>query len=98
MSAPVPEALAKFTHVTGKKAEYVPMPLETLEKPGNKELQTIKEVFEFTQATGGLYYGVANDVSAAAELKKSAAKTRGDEDGALMTWEKFWEMKCGREA
>ena len=80
--------------VTGKKSRYLPFE-DVKEFPtyGMKALETVRDVFGFCQASGGLYYGTPNDVDTAAELKAAAAKAQGKEgdEAKLMTLKQFFK-------
>jgi hypothetical protein len=79
--------------VTGNKARFVPIEnWKTMETYGDQSFETVKDMFGFCQYSGGLYYGVPNDLSPAAELKAKAAEAKKQSGGAkLMTLEGFWE-------
>ncbi|KAF7549588.1 hypothetical protein G7046_g8289 [Stylonectria norvegica] len=88
-----PEALVSaFEKVTGAKARFVPVEdWKTMETYGDKSIETVKSMFGFCQHSGGLYYGVPNDVAVSGKLKANAAAAKG-EDGdkvALTTLEAF---------
>ncbi|SPO06691.1 uncharacterized protein DNG_09384 [Cephalotrichum gorgonifer] len=83
-----------FQEVTGKKARYVVLEnVDDFPTFGMRALETVREIYQFCQIDGGLYYGVPNDVDTAAELKAAAAKAQGKEgeDAKLMTMKKFFK-------
>lgn len=70
------------------------MPVEdwkTFETYEDRMLETIKYMFGFCQCSGGLYYGVANDVVTAGRLKAKAASAKGESStgAGLMSLERF---------
>ena len=71
------------------------MPIEdwkTLETYGDPGIETVKYMFGFCQYSGGLYYGVPNDLETAGDLKARAAVAKGSAgDGKLMTLGGFWQ-------
>ncbi|KAH7204434.1 hypothetical protein DER44DRAFT_782539 [Fusarium oxysporum] len=85
--------VSEFEKVTGNKARFVPIEnWKTMETYGDQSFETVKDMFGFCQYSGGLYYGVPNDLSPAAELKAKAAEAKEQSGGAkLMTLEGFWE-------
>ncbi|KAF4452726.1 NmrA-like family domain-containing protein 1 [Fusarium austroafricanum] len=85
--------VSEFEKVTGKKARFVPIEdWKTMETYGDPSFETVKYMFGFCQHSGGLYYGVPNDLGPAAELKAKAAEAKGDSSaGKLMTLETFWK-------
>ncbi|KAF4341359.1 hypothetical protein FBEOM_4708 [Fusarium beomiforme] len=85
--------VSEFENVTGKKARFVPIEdWKTMETYGDQSFETVKYMFGFCQYSGGLYYGVPNDLGRAAELKAKAAEAKGQSgDTKLMTLAGFWE-------
>ncbi|KAI1013090.1 hypothetical protein LB503_001572 [Fusarium chuoi] len=79
--------------VTGKKARFVPIEdWKTMETYGDQSFETVKYMFGFCQYSGGLYYGLPNDLIPATELKVKAAEAKGQSgDAKLMTLEGFWK-------
>ncbi|KAF4494221.1 hypothetical protein FAGAP_9619 [Fusarium agapanthi] len=77
----------------GNKARFVPIEdWKTMETYGDQSFETVKYMFGFCQHSSGLYYGVPNDLSPAAELKSKAAEAkRQSGDAKLMTLEGFWK-------
>ncbi|KAH7261984.1 hypothetical protein BKA59DRAFT_539634 [Fusarium tricinctum] len=90
-----PEKLVSdFEKVTGKKARFVPIEdWKTMETYGEPGFETVKYMFGFCQYSGGLYYGVPNDLITAGDLKERAANAKGQsgEETKLMTSEGFWK-------
>ncbi|KAG8677413.1 hypothetical protein FPOAC1_003429 [Fusarium poae] len=88
-----PEKLVSgFEKVTGKKARFVPIEdWKSMETYGDTGFETVKYMFGFCQYSGGLYYGVPNDLAPAADLKARAVEAKGAGDGELMTIERFWQ-------
>ncbi|RGP73391.1 family 1 [Fusarium longipes] len=82
-----------FEKVTGKKARFVPMEdWKSMETYGDTGFETVKYMFGFCQYSGGLYYGVPNDLGPASDLKARAAEAKGTAgDEKLMTLERFWQ-------
>ncbi|KAM5352632.1 hypothetical protein ACJ41O_005354 [Fusarium nematophilum] len=81
-----------FEKVSGKKTRFVPVEdWKTMETYGVGAFETVKYMFGFSQHSGGLYYGVPNDVVTAGGLKARAAEAKGQsgDDAKLMTLEKF---------
>ncbi|KAH7148454.1 hypothetical protein EDB81DRAFT_463608 [Dactylonectria macrodidyma] len=67
-----------FQKATGQKARFVPIEdWKTMETYGVGAFETVKNMFGFCQHSGGLYYGVPNDVVTAGELKARAAEAKG---------------------
>jgi hypothetical protein len=63
-----------------------------METYGDTGFETVKYMFGFCQYSGGLYYGVPNDLAPASDLKARAAEAKGAVgDGKLMTLERFWQ-------
>lgn len=62
-----------------------------METYGERPFETVKYMFGFCQHSGGLYYGVPNDLVTAGELKASAAEAKGESGDAdkLTTLERF---------
>lgn len=85
--------------VTGKKSRYVPVlpSWEAFETHGVPELEDVKNMFGFTQLTGGRYFGASRTESAtAAILKKEAAAARGkDGEDARLISVKQWFARVG---
>lgn len=79
----------------GNKARFVPIEdWKTMETYGDQSFETVKYMFGFCQYSGGLYYGVPNDLGPSIELKAKATEAKGQSsDAKLMTLEGFWE-KC----
>ncbi|KAF5971867.1 hypothetical protein FCOIX_9689 [Fusarium coicis] len=77
----------------GNKARFVPIEdWKTMETYGDQSFETVKYMFGFCQYSGGLYYGVPNDLGPATELKAKATEAKGQSsDAKLMTLEGFWE-------
>ncbi|KAF5580813.1 hypothetical protein FPANT_9210 [Fusarium pseudoanthophilum] len=77
----------------GNKARFVPIEdWKSMETYGDQSFETVKYMFGFCQYSGGLYYGVPNDLGPATELKAKAAEAKGQSsDAKLMTLEGFWE-------
>jgi hypothetical protein len=76
--------------VTGKKSRFVPIEdWTTMETHGDRGTDATKRMFGFCQCSGGLYYGVPNDLKIPQELKTSAANAQGNGDGSLMTLERY---------
>lgn len=78
--------------MTGKKARFVPIEdWKTMETYGVEAFETVKYMFGFCQHSGGLYYGIPNDVVTTGELKAKAAKAKGvtGDNAKLMTLERF---------
>ncbi|RFN47255.1 family protein 1 [Fusarium flagelliforme] len=89
-----PEKLvSEFEKVTGKKARFLPIEdWKTMETYGDPGIETVKYMFGFCQHSGGLYYGVPNDLEIAGDLKARAAVAKGlAGDGKLMTLGGFWQ-------
>ncbi|KAH7011457.1 hypothetical protein EDB80DRAFT_891270 [Ilyonectria destructans] len=87
-SSATPEQLVSdFQKVTGKKARFVPIEdWKSMETYGVGAFETVKYMFGFCQHSGGLYYGVPNDVVTAGELKARAAEAKGESgDQAKLT-------------
>ncbi|CAM1500601.1 Fc.00g097630.m01.CDS01 [Cosmosporella sp. VM-42] len=88
-----PETLVSiFEKVTGQKARFVPIEdWKTMETYGEKSFETVKYMFGFCQHSGGLYYGVPNDLVTSGELKAMAAEAKGDsaDKAGLTTLEGF---------
>ncbi|KAF5662224.1 family 1 [Fusarium heterosporum] len=83
-----------FEKVTGEKARFVPIEdWKTMETYGEQSFETVKRMFGFCQYSGGLYYGVPNDLSSARELKARAAEAKGEsrDTSELMSLEGFWK-------
>ena len=71
--------LTVATIVTGQKARFVPIEdWKTMETYGEKSFETVKYMFGFCQHSGGLYYGVPNDLVTSGELKAKAAEAKGE--------------------
>ncbi|KAH7255451.1 uncharacterized protein BKA55DRAFT_688467 [Fusarium redolens] len=85
--------VSEFENVTGKKARFIPIEdWKTMETYGDQSFETVKYMFGFCQHSGGLYYGVPNDLSPAAELKAKAAEAKGQSgDAKLMALGGFWK-------
>ncbi|KAL6922138.1 hypothetical protein ACHAPO_002896 [Fusarium lateritium] len=84
--------VSEFEKVTGKKARFVPIEdWKSMETYGDPGFETVKYMFGFCQHSGGLYYGVPNDLAPAGDLKARAADAKGAGDGKLMTLERFWQ-------
>jgi hypothetical protein len=66
---------------------------KTMETYGEPGFETVKYMFGFCQYSGGLYYGVPNDLITAGDLKERAANAKGQsgEETKLMTSEGFWK-------
>jgi hypothetical protein len=63
--------------------------METYGDPG---IETVKYMFGFCQYSGGLYYGVPNDLETGGDLKARAAVAKGlAGDSELMTLGGFWQ-------
>ncbi|KAF5549227.1 hypothetical protein FNAPI_8047 [Fusarium napiforme] len=77
----------------GNKTRFVPIEdWKAMETYGDQSFETVKYIFGFCQHSGGLYYGVPNDLGPATELKAKAAEAKGQSsDAKLMTLEGFWE-------
>lgn len=62
-----------------------------METYGVEAFETVKYMFGFCQHSGGLYYGVPNDVATTGELKARAAEAKGEsgDNAKLMTLERF---------
>ncbi|KAH7114811.1 hypothetical protein EDB81DRAFT_702350 [Dactylonectria macrodidyma] len=90
-SATAGRLTADFQEVTGKKARFMPVEWMQMETFGVGAFETVKNMFGFCQYSGGLYYGVVNDVVTAGELKAKAAEAKGESgDGAnLMSLKGF---------
>ncbi|KAI8725404.1 NmrA domain-containing protein [Fusarium sp. LHS14.1] len=92
-SSSKPEQLvSEFEKLTGKKARFVPIEdWKTMETYGVEAFETVKYMFGFCQYSGGLYYGVPNDVVTTGELKAKAAEAKGEsgDNAKLMTLERF---------
>jgi hypothetical protein len=60
---------------------------------GLRPMETVRNMFGFCQSSGGMYYGVPNDVVLPAKLKKAVAEAQGKtgEECELMTMEKFFK-------
>ncbi|CAG7556009.1 unnamed protein product [Fusarium equiseti] len=87
--------VSEFEKVTGKKARFLPIEdWKTMETYGDPGIETVKYMFGFCQYSGGLYYGVPNDLETAGDLKARAAVAKGlAGDSKLMTLGGFWQ-KC----
>ncbi|KAM0347765.1 hypothetical protein ACHAPU_004781 [Fusarium lateritium] len=86
--------VSDFEKVTGKKARFVPIEdWKAMETYGEQSFETVKRMFGFCQHSGGLYYGVPNDLSSARDLKARAAEAKGEsgDTGRLMTLKGFWK-------
>lgn len=66
-----------------------------METYGDRGLETVKHMFGFCQHSGGLYYGVPNDTTAAGELKRSAAEAQGKKESELLKLEEFFARFFG---
>ncbi|KAF5019130.1 hypothetical protein F66182_8866 [Fusarium sp. NRRL 66182] len=87
------EFVSDFEKVTGKKARFIPIEdWRTVETYGVEAFETVKYMFGFCQYSGGLYYGVPNDLVTAGELKARAAEAKGEsgDKSKLMTLEDFF--------
>lgn len=64
-----------------------------METYGEQGFETVKYMFGFCQYSGGLYYGVPNDLITAGDLKARAANAKGQsgEEAKLITLEGFWK-------
>lgn len=62
-----------------------------METYGDRGTEATKRMFGFNQYSGGLYYGVPNDLTITKELKASAvdAQGNGNGDSSLMTLERY---------
>ena len=60
-----------------------------METYGAKPFETVKYMFGFCQYSGGLYYGIPNDVVPAGELKAKAGEAKGESGAKLTTLESF---------
>ncbi|KAF4977787.1 hypothetical protein FZEAL_5753 [Fusarium zealandicum] len=70
--------VSEFEKLTGKKARFVPIEdWKTMETYGVEAFETVKYMFGFCQHSGGLYYGVPNDLKTAGDLKARAAEAKG---------------------
>lgn len=58
---------------------------------GDPEIETIKTMFGFLQHSGGRYFGEADNIEPARELKARAAAAKGlpQEEGVLMTLDQW---------
>lgn len=68
------------------------MPIEdwkAMETFGDRGTEATKRMFGLCQYSGGLYYGVPNDLTVTQELKASAVNAQGDGDSRLMTLERY---------
>lgn len=70
------------------------MPIENwrdMETFGVGAFETVKLMFGFCQHSGGLYYGVPNDVATAGELKAKAAEAKREtgDKAKLTSLERF---------
>ncbi|KAH7149201.1 hypothetical protein B0J13DRAFT_300025 [Dactylonectria estremocensis] len=84
--------VSSFQKATRQKARFVPIEdWKTMETYGVSAFETVKYMFGFCQHSGGLYYGVPNDVVTAGELKARAAGAKGmsGNDSKLTTLESF---------
>lgn len=68
--------------------------IEDIETYGMTALITVQQMFAFCQHSGGLYYGVPNNINSPAELKALAAAAQGKtgEDAQLMTLARFFKQ------
>ncbi|KAM0326106.1 hypothetical protein ACHAQA_006699 [Verticillium albo-atrum] len=92
-SRPLESVIPDYQKATGKKARFRFMDSwENIQTYGVTALVTVQRMFGFCQQSGGLYYGVPNDTTLAAELKRAAAAAQGREgkDAQLMTVERFF--------
>ncbi|KAM0280823.1 hypothetical protein ACHAQH_003853 [Verticillium albo-atrum] len=95
-SRPLESVIPDYKKVTGKKARFRFMgSWEDVETHDMTALVTVQRMFGFCQTSGGLYYGVPNDTTIAAELKRAAAAAQGKEgeDAELMTLERFFRQQ-----
>ncbi|KAJ3526654.1 hypothetical protein NM208_g11086 [Fusarium decemcellulare] len=86
--------VSDFAKLTGKKARFVPIEdWKTMETYGIEAFETVKRMFGFCQHSGGLYYGVPNDLDTAGDLKARAAEAKGEagDKKKLTALEKFLE-------
>ncbi|KAK7397518.1 hypothetical protein QQX98_013113 [Neonectria punicea] len=86
-SATAEQFVSDFQKVTDQKARFVPVEdWKAMETYGMAALETVKYMFGFCQHSGGLYYGVPNDVVTSGELKSRAAEAKGQSgDQAKLT-------------
>ncbi|KAJ4267660.1 hypothetical protein NW762_003774 [Fusarium torreyae] len=84
----VTENLARFVHIKDWK---------TMETYGDPSFETVKYMFGFCQHSGGLYYGVPNDLVTVGELKAKAAEAKGQsgDETKLTTLESFLKKHFG---
>jgi hypothetical protein len=68
---------------------------KSFETYGERGLETVKYMFGFCQHSGGLYYGVPNDLTVPRELKSTAVEAQGGGEGNLMTLEIFFKKHLG---
>ena len=64
---------------------------KSFETYGARGLETVKYMFGFCQHSGGLYYGVPNDLAVPRELKSAAVEAQGGGESHLMTLETFFK-------
>lgn len=82
--------------MTGKKSRYIPIEdWKDFETYGDGGLETVKYMFGFCQYSGGLYYGLTNDLAPPRELKKIASEAKGV-DGGLVTLEEYFKRHAGQ--
>ncbi|PGH33931.1 hypothetical protein GX50_03252 [[Emmonsia] crescens] len=100
--ATFPEITEAFTKVTGKKSRYAPIDLEKFPTMGGiRALESIRDMFAFTQWAGGRYFAnMEFDVEQAKALKKSVQDVvAAGEPKSLMTSERFFgKMFSGDKA
>lgn len=96
-----PEAMADFEEATTRKARWVPIlpSWEAFETHGIHELQDVKLMFEFTQTTGGKYFGTTTEIDTARKLKKEAAVALGypEEKQNLVTVKDWFAARFSKE-
>ena len=90
--------MTNFLPVTEKLARFVPIEdWKTMETYGDPGFETVKYMFGFCQHSGGLYYGVPNDLKTAGELKAKAVEAKGQsgDETKLTTLESFLKQYFG---
>lgn len=60
-----------------------------METYGDRGTDATKRMFGFCQYSGGLYYGVPNNLMIPKELKASAVNAQGNGDSSLMTLDRY---------
>ncbi|CAI6096893.1 unnamed protein product [Clonostachys chloroleuca] len=89
-SATATQLVEAFQKFTGKRSRFTPLEdWRSFETYGDRGLELVKYMFGFCQYSGGLYYGVPNNMAVASQLKSRAQEAQG-KDGGLMTLDGFF--------